>query len=1110
MQARAPAGSVRVRAHSAGAVEWATQVRDTIEQVLGKRRDGTYEPQTPLMEMGLSSLDLLELRHRLGERVGITLHPTFFFQCGTPAAVVEYLQAHDLINECAGEGETSRAQSSDAAIQQQNMPTTRSAHEGCSRWVRNTIEQALGPERSAAFGPHVPLMEMGLSSLDLLELRHRLGEQVGIELEATFFFQCGTPAAIDEYLQVQGVALEARSAETTGQASEGNARTNVVSDFADDLHSQATSGVSERDKIAVISVGCRFPGEASSPEQFWALLEGGIDAIKERSTPGTCRKNDRDDRAICREGQFGGFLEDVSRFDASFFRISPREAELIDPQHRFLLEVVWEAFERAGIDPTRLAGSNTGVFVGVMGHDYETLLNRQGAGHAADPHFATGNAASIAAGRIAYYFDLHGPALSVDTACSSSLVATHLACESLLAGECDLAVAGGVNMLLNDETFVAFARAGMLSPDGRCKTFDASANGYVRGEGCAILILKRLADAQRDGDPVWAVIRGSAINQDGASAGLTAPNQKAQQAVIEAALKRSGIAAHEVKYLEAHGTGTPLGDPIEVEAAAAALGVGRGADSPLLIGSVKTNVGHLEAAAAVAGLIKVILSMRHGVIPKHLHFETPNRHIQWSRLPVKVAAEAQPWPDGKKVAGVSSFGFSGTNAHVVLEEYVAPPDVQRAWVGPVAVVLSARNEERLRVQVEQLRAYLDTHEVRLLDLAYTLQVGREAMGTRLALVVDSLEALKVRLKDYERDDAHLEGVYRGELKHSQQTLAALTADEAFQEAIDKWLARGKMDRLAQIWAQGVTLEWEKLYGETKPQRISLPTYPFARERYWVPQNDSATPQLGSLDKHRLHPLVHRNTSDLSEQRYSTTLSGDEFFVSEHVVRGQRVVPGVVQLEWARAAASMALGRSSSECAIRLTQVNWMRPLVVNEPLEVHVGLTQEEDGRTGYEIYSGEGDDAVVYSQGCAQVVSAGAAPQLDLAGLRAQCGRTIGRADCYARLAAAGLSYGPSFIVLTALEVGDGVVVGALQRATDTFEDGYSLPPSLMDGALQASMELATTDGGLALPFALQAIEQWGTVPSPAWAIVRPATGDSAAMRKLDVEIVDETGQVA
>ncbi|MFL9915755.1 SDR family NAD(P)-dependent oxidoreductase [Paraburkholderia fungorum] len=487
-----------------------------------------------------------------------------------------------------------------------------------------------------------------------------------------------------------------------------------------------------------------------------------------------------------------------------------------------------------------------------------------------------------------------------------------------------------------------------------------------------------------------------------------------------------------------------------------------------------------------------------------------NRHIQWSRLPVKVTAEAQPWPDGKKVASVSSFGFSGTNAHVVVEEYVAPPGVQRAWVGPVAVVLSARNGERLQVQVEQLRAYLETHEVRLLDLAYTLQVGREAMGTRLAWVVDSMEALKDRLADYEPGEAHLEGVYRGELKRSQQTLAALTADDEFQETIDKWLARGKVDRLAQIWAQGLTVEWEKLYGQTNPQRISLPTYPFARERYWVPQDDRATPESGSFYEHRLHPLVHRNTSDLSEQRYSTTLSGDEFFVSEHGVRGQQVVPGVVQLEWARAAASMALGRSSSEFAIRLTQVNWMRPLAVNEPLEVHVGLTQEEDGRAGYEIYSGEGDDAVVYSHGWAQVVSADAAPRVDLVALRAKCGRTVGRPECYARLAAAGLSYGPSFIVLTALEVGDGVVVGALQRATDTFEEGYSLPPSLMDGALQASMELATTDGGLALPFAVQAVEQWGAVPSPAWAVVRPGAGDSAAMRKLDVEIVDEAGQVA
>ena len=372
--------------------------------------------------------------------------------------------------------------------------------------------------------------------------------------------------------------------------------------------------------------------------------------------------------------RWGAYIEDIDRFDAPFFRIAPVEARLLDPQQRLLLETSWEALEEAGIDPAGLRGSRTGVFAGISSNDYQEYVSPGGGSDVLTLYTATGSSHSAAIGRIAFTLGLEGPAIAVDTACSSSLVALHQAVVSLQRGESDLALAGGVHAILSPMATEIFVKAGMLSPDGRCKTFDAAADGFVRGEGCAMVVLKRLSDAEAAGDRIWAVVRGSAVNQDGASAGLTVPSGPAQERVIGEALSRAGLAPSEVDYLEAHGTGTELGDPVEAHAAAAAYGRGRDADRPLLIGTVKTNVGHLEAAAGVAGLVKTVLAMHHGMIPRHLHYETPSPRMDWTRLPLRVVSEAVPWPvvDRPMRAGVSSFGFSGTNAHVILESHGLP------------------------------------------------------------------------------------------------------------------------------------------------------------------------------------------------------------------------------------------------------------------------------------------------------------------------------------------------------------------------------------------------------------------------------------------------------
>ncbi|MCA9717194.1 MAG: alpha/beta fold hydrolase [Myxococcales bacterium] len=502
-----------------------------------------------------------------------------------------------------------------------------------------------------------------------------------------------------------------------------------------------------REPIAIIGMGCRFPGGADSPESFWELLREGRDAITEvpRSrwnvdefyapSPGTPGKT---------YARHGGFIDDVEQFDPQFFAISPREAAAMDPQQRLVLEVSWEALERAGLTPRALPQTRTGVFVGVGPGEYSGATLRVGgrALESLDSHHATGTAPSAIAGRVAYFLKLQGPCMAIDTACSSALVAVHNAVRSLRAGACDVALAGGVNVLLSPEQFIAGSQARMLSASGRCRTFDARADGYVRGEGCGVVVLRRLSDARAQGDTILAVIRGSAINHDGPSSGFTVPNGRSQESLLRLALADARIAPERVSYVEAHGTGTALGDPIEVSALAAVYGKPRSVERPLLIGSVKTNIGHLEPAAGIAGLIKTVLALQHGELPGHLHLNEPNPHIAWDELAVEVSRTRQPWPEdeGARVAGVSAFGLSGTNAHVLLEQPpVEPaPASARPESSHYLLTLSGQREEVLNLLAGRYASFLRKHpEVELADVCHTANTGRVHHAHRLALVSSS-------------------------------------------------------------------------------------------------------------------------------------------------------------------------------------------------------------------------------------------------------------------------------------------------------------------------------------------------------------------------------------
>lgn len=528
---------------------------------------------------------------------------------------------------------------------------------------------------------------------------------------------------------------------------------------------QAKLAASDRAKhvpIAIVGVGCRYPGGIDSLDTLWRIVRDGVDAVSEIPSD-RWNVDEYYDPDPAAPGKMvtrrGGFLQDIDKFDPLFFGIAPREAATLDPQQRLLLETAWEALEDAAIAPDTLSGTATGVFVGITTSDYGQLT-RAGGVEQMDVYSATGSALNAAAGRISFTLGLQGPCASVDTACSSSLVAVHLACQSLRAGDSNLALAGGVNVVLSPDAMVLFSKWGMMAPDGRCKTFDAAADGFVRSEGCAMIVLKRLPDALEAGDPILAVIRGTAVNSDGRSSGLTVPNGPAQQAVIRTALADAQVAPGEVDYVEAHGTGTQLGDPIEIEALGRVMREGRSAEHLLYVGSIKTNIGHCEAASGLAGLLKTVAAMRHGQIPPHLHFKTPNPGIPWDSMPLRVPTSAIDWPRGSRarIAGVSSFGFSGTNAHVVLAEAPAREAGEVRCPGPAfdpadvtshVVPISAQSDAALRELAGRYARFLEqTPHVALCDFATTLKAGRARLNHRAALVARSVEELAGHLREF--------------------------------------------------------------------------------------------------------------------------------------------------------------------------------------------------------------------------------------------------------------------------------------------------------------------------------------------------------------------------
>jgi polyketide synthase PksN len=875
---------------------------------------------------------------------------------------------------------------------------------------------------------------LGIDSLVMMQLLRRLEQDLG-PLPKTLFFENTNVSAV-------AAALIARS----------GARLAVLlgtEDRPEALQTPAASTMAPAEAvgdIAIVGVSGRYP-MSPTLDEFWENLRAGRNCISEVPPSRWDHRHYFDPKAEGRGktySKWGGFLEDIDRFDNLFFGISAREAAAMDPQERLFLETAWATLEDAGHTRQSLAAMReVGVFVGVMHGNYQ-LFSASGfetgdAAHANSPYWSIAN-------RVSYVFDLHGPSLAVDTACSSSLAAIHLACESIRRGECCAALAGGVSLIVHPKQFIVLSAMKMLSHGDRDRSFGADADGFVLGEGVGAVLLRPLADALHDGDRIYGIVKSSAMNAGGKTPGYTVPNPHAQTDLVRRALEAGAVDPATITYVEAHGTGTALGDPIEVAALNAALGGGQ--PGRCALGSVKSNIGHLEAAAGIAALTKVLLQLEHETIAPTLHCAEPNTAIEFEASPLDLCREARPWPRSEtpRRAGISSFGAGGTNVHLIVEE---APRVETATPSAESAIvpLSARSQERLRESVRRMADFLASHpEIRLQDVAHTLQTGREAMAERVAFLAADLTDLVAQMRDY----------------------AAGHAGRGIPSNLD-YRPHGR--------------------------RISLPGYPFERVRHWV--------KPAAAGHAAIHPLVDRLEPSLDGVRAVKDLTGAEFYLQDHQVAGQPVLPGVAHLEAARAAAAAA-----GVGPVRGFQgVQWLRPFVASSESSFAVQVTRAGDGDLEYRLGGSEpcGRGRILIGS------TATERPGFDVPGIRARCDRSLSAEAIYAAGASPTVRYGPRFQVLRSIVFRPGEALSELRLDAETAAEltSIELHPAILDGALQSAMGILLAGGRTEtlLPFAIERVTLFGRLDGARYVYIRGGSDAAPGTASFDAWILDAEG---
>lgn len=941
------------------------------------------------------------------------------------------------------------------------------------------------------------LSEYGLDSINIVQLTNYFNEKYQLNFTPAIFFEYKTLADFCDFI-IDNYQNTFSNAETiVSQNAQSNATNNLNKVTVNASHESY-----DDNDIAIIGMSGCFPG-ANNIEQFWQLLEKEQDAISEIPADRWNWQDyygDKTDNQKKTKIKRGGFIKDVDKFDAEFFNISRHEAELMDPQQRLFLQTVWKTIEDAGYVPGSLKGSKTGIFVGVSTSDYMELLQKH---NHAEAHSITGTVFSVLPNRISYLLDLHGPSEAIDTACSSSLVAIHNAVRSIQYGDCDMAIAGGVNLLLTPRLFLAFDQAGMLSLDGHCKTFDETANGYARGEGVGAILLKPLKKALADNDHVYAVIKATAINHGGHVKSLTVPNPNAQAELIIDAVTKANISIDSISYLEAHGTGTALGDPIEINGlkkAFAALSKKQNSQPAKIpycgIGAVKTNIGHLEAAAGIAGIIKVLLAIQHKKLPASLHINKLNPYIDFDDSPFYVVDKTQDWIKLSDVnnnlmpyrAGVSSFGFGGVNSHVVIEE---PPKVAISSAENskpyYLVTLSAKNQSSLEQKILDLQAWLNQYAntISLQQISYTLNTGRDHFERRVAIIANSLEALQVSLQhaiNKQLDDNCI-------LQDTTLSENTLTQDELINayNKIQNYSKSSPNDYLvylkiiAKFYVNLNVIDWQLIHHKEINQKISLPSYPFIGKTYWMlPLVSGSQSADNSIADEYYVNFNLENVSNAEKILFKAIILGKHFYIKDHIFLKKAILPGVAYLELARAAAALAY---PDKVINKLKNIVWLYPIIANSnehELIVFIHFYYKNNILL-FDIYTNENNKIILHAQGELDYLMS-ELPKLDklnLSEIRKQMSHSYIKQDIYENFLpkfAVAFEYGPSFRLIEALHTNQHELLAEITlSANQNAQLNFVLHPSLFDASIQALvgfMDAAISERDLdkiAMPFSLK-----------------------------------------
>lgn len=1001
------------------------------------------------------------------------------------------------------------------------------------------------------------LLDLGFDSIGLTTFANAVNDKYGLDVTPVLFFEYTNIREIGTFIaSVHRDAVEA--VHQSGAASSGTQATStnptdaesagsvpaIVSKAwnplaeAQQLVQASTNSFSPERRfiekpIAVVGMSGVMP-QSDNLDEFWENLRNAKDTMVTEIPKDRWNwedyYGDPETEENKTKSKWGGFMRQVDKFDPHFWGISSREAEMMDPQQRIFLETVWKAVEDSGQKVSDLAGTKTGLFVGAATRDYTDLMGILDV--EVDEYAAPGTSHAILANRVSFLLGLHGPSAPIDTACSSSLVAIHRALESLHTGSSEMAIVGGVQVMLTPAAFISFGAAGLLSDDGKTRTFDEAGNGYVRGEGCGAIFLKPLEKAEAEGNHIYAVIRGTAENHGGRATMLTAPNPTLQAELLVEAYTNAELDPTTIGYIECHGTGTSLGDSIEVQAMRKAFselyrknGKATAPKPHIGLSSVKSNIGHLETAAGISGVLKLLLAMKHKQIPAILHFEKLNSYINLDSTPFYMVEKTQAWEpiydkNGNALprrAGVSSFGFGGANAHIIFEEYLGNPNPPaNDFQSPYLVVLSAKNKERLKAYAQDMLNFVDKNEVGLPDFTYTLQVGRDEMSERLALVASDIDELKKKLFEYIQIGEKANQIFQNNVQQNKgrfKTLIEGAAGKAFLEAL---VEQRDLAKLAELWVSGVVFDWSLFYGKGLPRRISIPPYPFAKERCW-PEGKNNVSDSGISTATALHPLLHKNTSDLLQQSYSSQFGESEFFLKDYTLLSYKVLSSSAYLEMARAAVEHAMPGVDKSTQIELRNIVWSKPLLCHQTAPVNIALFANDNEHIDYEVYTAEGDIDIVYFQGQAALGEQAKQKKHAIKSLQENMKISdLNVEDIYIAYRDIGLDYGPGFQCLDELYIGENQLLAKvhLPKPLSAKQGEYVLHPSLLEAAIQACLgfkvgleiNLELTAGQPLLPVSIQVLRCIELREKIAFIFVRYSDKHKG---KLDIDLCDEQGRI-